>query len=101
MRKVTLLAIAAAFLGAQAAIAAPLPASSGEQLRGTDSSLVVVKHRKKHKKSKMTGDDKMQGGGMQGGQGGAMQGGQGGAMQGGGMSGGAGGQGGMQGGTSR
>jgi hypothetical protein len=105
MRKLTLAATAIMFIGAQAALAAPLPTASGEQLRGTDSPIVSVKHKKKHKMKRGMSSSGMQGGTMQGGgmQGGGMSGTQGGGMSGtgGGMSGGAGGQGGMQGGTSR
>jgi hypothetical protein len=73
MRKLTLVATAAMFIGAQATLAAPLPSASGQQLRGDDAPIVSVKHKKKKKMMKgdsMSGQGGMQGG-NQGGQGGA------------------------------
>jgi hypothetical protein len=81
MRKLTLAATAMMFIGAQAALAAPLPTASGEQLRGTDSPIVSVKHKKKHKMKRSMSSSGMQGGTMQGG--GMQGGGMGGGMQGG------------------
>jgi hypothetical protein len=43
MRRLTLVATAAMFIGAQAALAAPLPTASGQQLRGTDSPIITIK----------------------------------------------------------
>jgi hypothetical protein len=55
MRKLTLAATAAMFIGAQAALAAPLPPASGQQLRGDASPIVSVKHKKHRNKSSMSG----------------------------------------------
>jgi hypothetical protein len=81
MRGLTLVAIAAMFIGAQAALAAPLPTASGEQVRGTDSPIVSVKHKKKHKMKSDMSSGGMQSGGTSGqtGMPGGNQGGQGGA----------------------
>jgi hypothetical protein len=81
MRKLTLVAITATFIGAQAALAAPLPTTSGEQLRGTESPIVSVKHKKKHKMKSDMSSGGMQSGGTSGqtGMPGGNQGGQGGA----------------------
>jgi hypothetical protein len=73
MRKLTLVATAAMFIGAQAALAAPLPTASGQQLRGIDSPIITIKKKKKmkHGMSGMQGGMGAQGdmkGGMQGGQ---------------------------------
>jgi hypothetical protein len=73
MRRLTLVAIAAMFIGAQGALAAPLPTASGQQLRGTESPIISIKKKKKMKQG-MSG---MQGGmGGQGDMKGGMQGGQ-------------------------
>jgi uncharacterized membrane protein YgcG len=81
MRKLTLVAITATFIGAQATLAAPLATTSSEQLRGTESPIVSVKHKKKHKMKSDTSSGGMQSGGVsgQGGMQGGSQGGQGGA----------------------
>ena len=55
MRRLTLVATAAMFIGAQATFATPLPSASDQQLRGDDSPIVNVKHKKKHRKS-MSGE---------------------------------------------
>ncbi|MBV8850589.1 MAG: hypothetical protein JOZ16_13505 [Methylobacteriaceae bacterium] len=58
MRKLTLIATAAMFIGAQAALAAPLPTASGPGMKGmNDNPIVSVKHKKRHKKSRMGGMD--------------------------------------------
>ena len=69
MRRSTLAATAAMFIGAQAALAAPLPSVSGQQLRGDDSPIISVKKKKKMKHGSMQGGmgGEMKGG-MQGGQ---------------------------------
>jgi hypothetical protein len=69
MRRLTLAATAAMFIGAQAALAAPLPSTSGQQLRGDDSPIISVKHKKKHK---MKGDMSSGGGTGAGTAGGGM-----------------------------
>jgi hypothetical protein len=70
MRKLTLVATAAMFIGAQGALAAPLPTASGQQLRRTDSPIITIKKKKKmkHGMSGMQGGQGDMKGGMQGGQ---------------------------------
>jgi hypothetical protein len=53
MRKLTLIATAAMFIGAQAALAAPLPSATGATMKGMDETPIVsVKKKKRSKRSR-------------------------------------------------
>ncbi|MEJ0093089.1 MAG: hypothetical protein WDN46_06575 [Methylocella sp.] len=61
MRKLTLIATTACFLGAQALMAAPIPSASGTVMSSNDGLIVTVAH---HKHKNMKKVMKKQGGGM-------------------------------------
>jgi hypothetical protein len=52
MRKLTLVAIAAMFIGTQATIAAPLPAAPGQALKDMDQTPIITVKKKRHKRSR-------------------------------------------------
>ena len=86
MRKLTFAAVAAGFLCASAAIAAPLPSSNVGIGQASQGDMVQVKMKKKMKKKKMMKQDSMSGQGSNMGSGGMQGGSMGqGGMQGGGM----------------
>lgn len=88
MRKLTFAAVAAGFLCASAAIAAPLPSSNVGIGQASQGDMVQVKMKKKMKKKKMMKQDSMSGQGSNMGSGGMQGGSMGqGGMQGGGMGG--------------
>jgi hypothetical protein len=61
MRKLTLIAMAACFLGAQALTAAPIPSASGTVMSSDNGLIIAVAH---HKHKNMKKVMKKQGGGM-------------------------------------
>jgi hypothetical protein len=52
MRKLSLVATAAMFIATQAALAAPLPTATGQQIKGMDDSPIISVRKKRHKKSR-------------------------------------------------
>jgi len=52
MRKLTLVTVAATFIGAQATLAAALPTATGQVLKGINETPIITVRKKRHKKSR-------------------------------------------------